>query len=214
MRLRDLLFRPAQPIRDAADLADFIDAQSAFVAQKGVYEYSRARAGHYAKVLFREQSFIEAVDRSRWRAYPVALAMVAELVEGALRPDAPNDRLRQTRALAALALAVLDRHPPPAILGKEEWNAERAELARRLQLIGLHPPKRAFEIPEPYAKMYFDLMPIHPKLRASELPTMHNYLKATLCNIHDELTKRMDASAIARALAAIGQETAGTAAGR
>ena len=29
--------------------------QSAFWLQKGIYEYSRARAGHYAKVLFREQ---------------------------------------------------------------------------------------------------------------------------------------------------------------
>ena len=54
--------------------------------QKGIYEYSRARAGHYAKVLFGEPEFIEAVDRARWRAYPLGLAMVAELVEGVLRP--------------------------------------------------------------------------------------------------------------------------------
>ena len=53
--------------------------------QKGIYEYSRARAGHYAKVLFREPEFQAAVEESRWRAYPLGLAMVAELVEGVLR---------------------------------------------------------------------------------------------------------------------------------
>ena len=53
-----------------ASLADFIDEQSAFLVQKAIYEYSRARAGHYAKVLFAEHEFREAVEQSRWRAYP------------------------------------------------------------------------------------------------------------------------------------------------
>ena len=81
--------------------------------------------------------------------------------------------------------------------GRDE---ETAELARRLQLVGLHPPKRAFEIPEPFARAYFDLMPIHKSLRASEFPTLHNYLKVTLCNVHEELTKRMDGPALVAAL--------------
>src|SRR5213080_3939170 len=80
--LYEKVFRPWPPIRHSSELADFIDEQSAFLTQKGIYEYSRARAGHYAKVLFRESGFQEAVERSRWRAYPLGLAMVAELVEG------------------------------------------------------------------------------------------------------------------------------------
>ena len=55
MKLFDKLFRPRPPIWDLEALADFIDAQSAFIVQKGIYEYSRARAGHYAKVLFAER---------------------------------------------------------------------------------------------------------------------------------------------------------------
>ena len=57
MKLFEKLFRPRPPIRDLQALADFIDAQSAFIVQKGIYEYSRARAGHYAKVLFAEEGF-------------------------------------------------------------------------------------------------------------------------------------------------------------
>ena len=78
-------FRRPVPIRDSGALADFIDRNAAFVAQKGIYEYARARAGHYAKVLFREPAFLDAVEQSRWRAYPLGLDLVAELVEGVLR---------------------------------------------------------------------------------------------------------------------------------
>jgi hypothetical protein len=194
-------FRARAPIRDAQALADFIDQHAAFLMQKGIYEYSRARAGHYAKVLFRESGFQEAVERSRWRAYPLGLAMVAELVEGVLRPHCV-DRHMQLSALSALVLAVFDRYPVPPSLGEAAWREARAELARRLQLIGLHAPKRAFEICEPWTDTYFNLMPIHEKLRASEYPTIRNYLRVTLCNIHDEFTKRLDATAVAAALRA------------
>src|SRR5215475_13152155 len=109
------LFRRRPPIRTPEALADFIDQHSAFLVQKGIYEYSRARAGYYAKVLFSEQGFQDAVEQSRWRAYPLGLVMVAELVEGVLRPYAA-DRNVQLNALSALVLAVFDRYPvPPAL---------------------------------------------------------------------------------------------------
>ena len=193
------LFRRPPPIRDAQALADFIDRQAAFLMQKGIYEYSRARAGHYAKVLFREQGFQQAVEESRWRAYPLGLAMVAELVEGVLRPHG-IDRNRQLDALCALVLSVFDRYPVPAALGEQAWREARAELARRLALIGMHAPKRAFDICEPWAETYFNLMPIHEKLRGRDFPTIRNYLRVTLCNIHDEVTKRTDAQALAAML--------------
>ena len=193
-------FRGPPPIRDADALADFVDRQSAFLMQKGIYEYSRARAGHYSKVLFREEGFQDAVEQSRWRAYPLGLAMVAELVEGVLRPHAA-DRLKQLDGLNTLVLSVFDHYPVPAALGAQAWREARVELVRRLQLIGLHAPKRAFDICEPWAETYFDLMPIHETLRASEFPTIRNYLRVSLCNIHDELTKRMDAQALAAMLA-------------
>jgi hypothetical protein len=195
------IFRGRPPIRDGHQLAQFIDENSAFLIQKGMYEYSRARAGHYAKVLFTEPEFQEALERSRWKAFPLGLAMVGELVEGVLRPLAADaDRTQQLETLRALVLSVFDRYPTPATLGEASWSQLRADLAHRLQLIGLHPVKRSFDIAGPFAKAYFDLMPIHRNLRASEFPTLHSYLKVTLCNIHDELTKRLDAEAMADSL--------------
>jgi hypothetical protein len=189
-------FRRKPPIADPAALAEFIDGHAAFLVQKGIYEYSRARAGHYSKVLFREKSFQDAVERSRWCAFPLGLAMVAEAAEGLLRPAAGDDRLAQIEALRALVLSIFDRYPVSPAVGEPAWTDLRADLANRLQQVGLHPPKRAMDIPEQFAQSYFDLMPIHEKLRRAEFPAMRNYLRVTMCNIHDELDKRLDAAAL------------------
>jgi len=201
----DWLRRTPPRIDDVAALAVFIDERSAFLVQKGIYEYARARAGHYAKVLFHEQEFIDAVERARWQAYPLGLAMVGELVEGMLREAAGEDRHAVLEQLTAVVLAVLDRYPVPSRLDATEWPGLRQELVQRLSAVSLHPPKPAKDIPEPFIQRYVDLMPIHAKLRASEFPTIRNYLKVTLCNIHDQLSPRLDVPGIVAELRARGR---------
>lgn len=198
--LFDLIFRRSPPIRDVAALADFIDEQSAFLVQKGIYEFSRARAGHYAKVLFNEQTFLDAADRSRWRAYPLGLAMIAEMVDGVLRPQAEPERSATSRAIASIVLSVFDRYPAPRELGEDAWRDARTDLARHLALLESRLPKRVVDIPESFAQRYFALMPIHKKLRESDFPTMKNYLRVVLINIHHDLTRRVDVEATAGSL--------------
>jgi hypothetical protein len=208
MNWRDLLFWRRPPVTDAEGLADFIDQHAAFLVQKGIFEYSRARAGHYAKVLFSEKEFQDALDRSRWSAYPLGLAMVTELVEGMLRPHAAGAEARLRQRLNALALSVFDRYPVPAQLGQQSWGSARVELERMLAGIGLHPPKHAKDIPKPYARTYWDLMPIEKEVRTADFPTTRSYLMITMCNIHDELGKRSDLPSLAALLA--GRETVAT----
>ena len=195
-------FRRPAPIRDAPELADFIDRHAAFVTQKGIYEYSRARSGHYSKVLFKEAGFQAACEVARWRGFPLGLAMVGELAEGVMRPLAGGDEQRQREAIVALVLGIFDRYPVPMALGESAWREQRAELERRLRLIGLHPPKWAKDVPEQFAESYFDLMPIHEKLRGRDFETTRNYLRVTATNINVELTKRLDAAAAKRSLLA------------
>ncbi|XIA65302.1 hypothetical protein ACFIOY_02660 [Bradyrhizobium sp. TZ2] len=202
MKLFEKFFRPRPPIRDREALADFIDAQSAFIVQKGIYEYSRARAGHYAKVLFAEKEFAQAVEHARWQAYPLGLAMVGEMIEVALASQAGMQRREVLDQLITVVLSVFDRYPVPPSIGEEAWLAARGELAHRLDLAGGHAPKRVMDIPEPVAEAYFAMMPIHEKLRGRDFQTTRNYLRVSLCNIHDELISRMDRAALQRALTA------------
>ena len=195
-------FRRQPPIYEYEQLADFIDEQSAFLMQKGIYDYAQARAGHYTKVLFRESEFLEAVERSRWQAYPLGLAMVGEMVEGVLRPHAAGDRRMILDPLIAMVLSVFDRYPVPPSLGRDHWQESRGELAHKLGQVALHAPKRVLDIPESYAQRYFDLMPFHKQLLTRDMPTARSYLKINLTNIHDELIKRMDVGTMAAKLRA------------
>ena len=202
MKLFEKLFRPRPPIRDLAALADFIDAQSAFIVQKGIYEYSRARAGHYAKVLFAEEGFAQSVERARWQAFPLGLSMVGEMVEGAFASQPGVRRREMLDQLISVVLSVFDRYPVPPSIGEGAWLEARRDLAHRLDLVGGHAPKRVMDIPEPLAEAYFAMMPIHEKLRGRDFQTTRNYLRVSLCNIHDELISRMDRAALVRALTA------------
>lgn len=195
-------FRRPPAVQDATALADFIDQNAAYLIQKGMYEYSRARAGHYAKVLLREPEFLAAIEKARWQGYPLGLALVGEMVEKVLHPLIADDRRAGVDALAKLVLSVFDRYPVPPPVGGMAWASARAELARRLEQIGLHPPKPVKDIPVPFTQIYFDLMPIHQKLRAADYLAISNYLRVSLINIHDELIKRIDTPAVVRSLLA------------
>jgi hypothetical protein len=194
-------FRRKPPIGDTKALADFIDAQSAFLVQKGMYDYTQARAGHYTKVLLKEQDFIDTFERSRWQAYPLGLAMIGEMVEGVLYPHA-KDRQAFFEAFQALILSVFDRYPVPASVGAGVWQEARGELVRKLGQMGMHPPKEVVDIPGSYAQRYFDLMPFHKDLLTQDMPTARSYLQINLINIRDELLKRADTPALAHALRA------------
>ena len=194
------IFRRAPAIREASALADFIDDNAAFLIQKGMYEYSRARAGHYAKVLLREPEFLAAIEKARWQGYPLGLAMVGEMVEKLLDPLIADDRRAGVDALTSLVLSVFDRYPVPEPLGAPTWANERIELGRRLEQVALHPPKSVKDIPVPFTQVYFDLMPIHEKLRAPDFLAISNYLRVSLINIHDNLIERIDVPAVAQSL--------------
>jgi hypothetical protein len=190
-------FRRKPPIREVAELADFVDQQSAYLIQRYIYDYTHARVGPYSKSLLTQPEFQATVERSRWSAYPLGLAMVGEMVEGVLRPHAGEERRALLDPLAALVLSVFDRHEVPKAIGIGAWRAAREELARKLDQIGTHPPKSVIDIPEPYAERYFNMMPFDKSLLTNDVPTTRNYLRLTLTNIRDEMVKRMDAAAMA-----------------
>jgi len=129
------------------------------------------------------------------------VAAAVTVVEGVLRPYS-DDRRAALDRLNEISLWVFDRYPPPAVLGAETWSQLRDELAHNLDVIGIHAVKAAKDIPVPFAERYFELMPIHEKLRASEFPTITNYLRVTMCNIHEEFSTRIDAPTLAQAVRA------------
>jgi hypothetical protein len=193
-------FRRRPSIREVAELADFIDEQSAYLVQRYIYDYTHALVGPYSKSLLVRPDFVQAVERSRWDAYPLGLAMVGEMAEGVLQSHAGEERRAILDPLSALVLDVFDRYDVPTLIGTGAWQAARDELAAKLDQIGTHPPKRVIDIPESYAERYFNMMPFDKELLTNDVPTTRSYLRLTLTNIRDEMVKRMDAAEIAAKL--------------
>ncbi len=193
-------FRRRPKIREVAELADFVDQQSAYLIQRYIYDYTHARAGPYSKSLLVRPDFVLAVERSRWAAYPLGLAMVSEMVEGVLRPHAAEEKRAILDPLSVLVLDVFDRYDVPGPIGTDAWHAARHELAGKLDQIGTHPPKRVIDIPEPYAERYFNMMPFDQELLTNDVPTTRSYLRLTLTHIRDEMVKRMDSAEMAAKL--------------
>jgi len=195
-------FRRRPLISGVEELAGFIDEQSAYLVQRYIYDYTNARAGPYSASLLKQEDFREAVERSRWSAFPLGLAMVGEMVEGVLQSRAEGERRDILDPLGAIVLAIFDRYEVPAAIGPAAWHRAREELARKLEQLSLHPPKRVTDIPEPYVERYFELMPFDRELLTQDVPTTRSYLRLTLINIRDELMKRMDVADMARRLRA------------
>jgi hypothetical protein len=200
MGLFDFLRRGKPPIRTTGELAHFIDEQAAFLVQKGIYDYSRARSGHYSKVMLADEGFQRAINRSRWRAYPLGLAMMGEMVEAVLAPHAGGDRRTELDPLIKLVLSVFDRYPRPEELTEEEWRAGRADLSLHLERLSTHPPKRIIDIPVPFADRYFEMMPFDKPFLTPDAPTARSFMQLQLVKVQEELLKRMDANEMVRAL--------------
>ncbi len=194
------MFRRGGSIAARQPLMDFLDQQSAFLAQKGVYEYSRALAGPYANLVFREDRFLTALGKARWQAFPLALAMIGEVVEGQLRPVAGERRRALLQGLIGATLDTFDRYPVPPELSPQEWSEARHGLEHDLNTVGLRPVKRAMDIPARFIDRYVAVIPIHEKLRSKDTPTIQNYLKANLCHIHELFLRRADSAALVEIL--------------
>jgi hypothetical protein len=187
----DFLLRRKPKITGCEPLADFIDEQAAFLIQKGIYDYARARSGHFSKIMLADQGFQSALNRSRWRAYPLGLAMVGETVEAVLSEHAGEDRRSALDPLIKLILSVHDRYPRPEELSEEEWRSGRSDLLLHLERLSTHPPKRIIDIPVPFAERYFALMPFDKTFLTPDAPTARGFMQLQLVKVQEELKDRL-----------------------
>lgn len=191
------VFRKDPPIATAAGLVDFLDARAAFLAQKCVVEFCRVRAGVYWQKLFSEEEFREKLTASCWQSYPPAVAMLAEMLEGTLRPAAGLRQRRLPDAIEAVAAAAFERHPLPAGEPDDFWTKAR-ELAReRLQATQSDAPRPVRLMAEPMARLIHRALPIHQSLVGHDYDYIRNNLRMNLLRAHEDFLKAADLQALA-----------------
>jgi hypothetical protein len=182
------------PIDSREKLVEFLDTRSAFLIQKNIFDYARARSGPYFSQIIKEQAFKDSVEVSRWTGFPTGLAALAEIVRGVLFQSAERKPLSD--AVSSAALSAFDKYPVPEALGEETWKKARETLIERLALIDSHPPKFAKDVILPYAQVLYDSQPIHEELRKRDFEMIQAQLRINLVTMHDEFEKRADKRAL------------------
>jgi hypothetical protein len=199
MGLLDLFRKPA-PVDTIGALDNCVDSHAAFLVQKCIYEYCRARSGILAAKLFREPSFVAAMDRSRWRNYPICLGHVAVMVEGALRPYAGENVVGLTDGIVAVVERVTAGHEAAAGMEAGFWVAARRRIEERLRQASLAAPRAVKDIPKEDYQAFFDQLPIHESLRGHDFVLVRNNLRVNLCRAYETFVARADLPALARLL--------------
>lgn len=197
--LPGLLRRPP-PIDSSAALADFMDRHAAFLAQKSIVEFCRVRAGIYWQKLFTEAEFQAALGQSRWTAYPACFAMMAEMVEGALRPHAGPQIAPLRSGLEALAQDVFARYPVPDGADGDFWQQAGQLVAERLQIAQSRPPRPVSKLPNPLARRVFEAVPIHPSIITNDYDYIFNFLRMNLLRAHEDFENQADMPALVEAI--------------
>jgi hypothetical protein len=192
--------RPGPPVAAADELADFLAAQTAYVAQRSVLEYCRARAGLNWDKLFAEGPFIESFERCRWEAYGIVLAEVAELALIRLRRDGAADTERYLPGLMAAARGALLRHPVPG--HRTSWTEAADAIEQHLARAVLAAPRPVHLLGLQSADAIFDLLPIHANLRPEDREMFRNSVRFAICRVFDATARGFDVAALETALSA------------
>lgn len=188
-------FKRKPPIANRADVVDFIDSRAAFMVQKNIFDYTRALSGPFFSKLVLEDSFKSAVDKARWKSYPLALSALAEMVHVALLRET-NQSARLAEAISKGALEVFDRYPPPKAIEEAEWNKSRETLVQRLNGMALHPPKMVKDIPLPIAQAVFDNLPFDESWKKRDFEMVSHHLRVNLVRMFEDFEKRAKMPAI------------------
>lgn len=183
------VFRKTPPIASAAELADFLDARSAFLAQKCVVEFCRVRAGVYWQKLFSEREFQEKLTAACWQSFPPATAMLAEMLEGAIRPAAGLRQRRLPAAIEEVAASVFARHPLPAGAPDDFWQEARQLVRERLDATQASAPRPVRKVAEPMAKLIHAALPIHKDIVEHDYDYIRNNLRMNLLRAHEDFLK-------------------------
>jgi hypothetical protein len=191
-------------VTNGQELADFLAAQTAYVAQRSVIEYCRARTGLNWDKLALEQQFRDRLEVCRWEAYAIVLAEVAELALIPLRRDGAAGPQAYLRGLVAAAHAALLRHPVPS--HRSSWSDAADTIERHLARAVLAAPRPVHLLGVQSADAIFDLLPIHADLRPQDREMFQNSVRFAICGAFDAMSRCFQVPALEAALVAAGRE--------
>jgi hypothetical protein len=181
-----------KPITTTDELVEEVARSAAFVVNKAMFEYSRARSGILSNALLKEKEFQVAIEKARWSAFPLAVGYVTEIIYGLLAPAFQDKRADLTDALVGVALRALAHDDAPVDFFPEGWGPPGAEVEARLRLAMLAAPKTVRSIPDQTAEAFFDAFPLHETVKQHDFVPISNNLRSLLLFRYEKIGPRLN----------------------
>jgi hypothetical protein len=171
------------------------------LTQKSIMEYTQARSNLLFTVLIGEKGFQTAYEEARWRSYPAAFSMVAEMAAGHLR-EAGNVKAEPLHAtLQEMAKEVFDRFAGPSGLGEAFWSDAHEALRRDLARAALAMPRQVRLMAQERAQDVFANLPVCAAIKRHDFEMFRNTLRFHLIEIRGEFEEKADVRALVATLA-------------
>ena len=113
---------------DRADLKQFLETRSSFIAQTSLYGYLRTRAGQIYPQLFEDDEFVQQINVAKWHVWLACLSDLSVFAGGLLAHRSQGSPEKVGILMNELVGSILDETGTPADAGEEF--AERANRVR------------------------------------------------------------------------------------
>lgn len=196
--------RDSGPIDSIESLCGFVSTRSAFVAQKTLYGYLKARMGTRYPSLFEDDVFVSSIDVAKMHVFAACLSDLAVYAAyRALRDQDLEDSARRDLALCCFNSGLADNEDQAR--GVRSFSIEDAETAfeRRLAFLDWKLGATGAVLFTASPAALFEWAPIAPELKRDDKEIVENSIKFTWREIRAQLDKRIDEAAIATDLSSI-----------
>lgn len=188
-------WRRNPPVTTPADLAEFVDTRSKFVAQTTLYGYLKTRAGSRYVSLFDDDTFVESINISKWEIFFACLSDLT--VHAVARVGADTDAARdELDGLARWCHSQATRETKPEEMRPDAATQARDAFEARLAGVvwqAVQAPDAAFAC-SPEALV--DWAPVAPELKEYDAEIVANSLRFKWQNIREELASCLDGPAV------------------
>lgn len=190
--------RDSGPIDSVDSVCSFVSTRAAFIAQKSLYGYLKARMGTRYPSMFEDDAMIASIDIAKINIYLACLSDLSVYAAiRSLQDVAADDKAYHDMALRCLKRGLADNAEQARNIEAFSVSDSLADFEKRLAFVDWYSdlPVRHLFTASPAA--LYKWAPIAPNLKREDKEIVENSIKFAWRDVRAQFEKRIDSSRVA-----------------
>lgn len=190
--------RDSGPIDSVDGVCSFVSTRAAFIAQKSLYGYLKARMGTRYPSMFEDDVLIASIDIAKINIYVACLSDLSVYAAiRSLQDEAVDDKVYRDLALRCLKRGLADNAEQARNIEAFSVSDSLADFEKRLAFVDWYSdlPVRHLFTASPAA--LYKWAPIAPNLKREDKEIVENSIKFAWRDVRAQFEKRIDSSRVA-----------------